>query len=200
MKELKQETRQEIDALTPEEISRKNSHAYEHEILWYGLDGFAHFWLMKKAGDFVEEGRSVQELQERYGIKRGNERMHPLARYQEHAFFFPLSKVTQDGMYIPRHAIDKQLVLFDGSDIPVNRRFEYPKVKMLCYRVWSLDDFANRELIEQGQEFGKELWKSAIIGFHEYKNGNERMNKQPEKVTRLGEELIEYYSSIISGG
>lgn len=197
MKDLDIKTKRELDELTSDELDRKNSYAYNHELLWYGLDGFAHFWLMKQARLFIEQGKDTQELQQRYGIKRGNEMKHSLAFLYGNTFFYPFSIVIQDGIYVPKHALRKETVLFDRSDIPSNRRFENNQVMNLCNRRWNLEDFANKELVEQGMTFGKELWKSGVKGFYKYKDGTEDIHKQSNKVTELGEKLIQYYSEII---
>lgn len=198
MKDINLKTQQEVDSLTPEERSRGNSFAYEHEILWYGLEGFAHFWLMKNAKKFIEQGKTPQELQAKYDLKRGDKIKHSLAFIYGSTFAYPLSKVTQDGIYIPKYSQANDRVLFNVHDIPSNRRFQDNIETMnLCRRRWNLEDFANMELVEQGMIFGKELWKTGVVGFNRYKGETFNEVKQSEKVTSLGEKLIEYYSAIM---
>ena len=65
---LDESTRKGLNELTAEEVSRSVSYAYEHEMLWYGIDAVAHAHLMRMAKDISEGKLSQEEFAEKYSL------------------------------------------------------------------------------------------------------------------------------------
>ena len=84
---LDEATRKALNELTVEEVSRSVSYAYEHEMLWYGIDAVAHTHLMRMARD-ISKGKLIRdEFVEKYGLEFGS---------QNYGFVVPLEKMDGD--------------------------------------------------------------------------------------------------------
>lgn len=65
-------TKDALNSLSESDVSRKVSYAYEHEILWYGIDAVAHVQLMRMARAISEGNLENSELIEQ-GIRFGRD-------------------------------------------------------------------------------------------------------------------------------
>jgi len=213
--DIDESTRKAVNALTLEEVKGENSHPYNHEILWYGVDAVVHFHLMTVAQDISGGKISQEEFFERYEL-RFNDSLHLL--------IVPLEKIESDGIFIPKHAYwDKKgnirkrrrkIFLFNvdyNNFIRGEGWVDKEYARQLTYRSWHPSDLKDPVLIEQGVKFGRDLWITCVDVFEKTKDGDGCLMgvdadgkeyyspPQPEKITDLGEKLIAYYSAIVLG-
>lgn len=65
--------------------------------------------------------------------------------------------------------------------------------------MWQETDLENPKLVEQGIQFGKDMWNTCRIGFEDYiKQRQIQGNPQSAKTTELGRKLIVYYDGIVN--
>ncbi len=206
---LDETTKKELNDLTKAEVSRSISFAYEHEMLWYGIDAVAHVYLMRMARDISKGILKQDEFIRKYELDFGN---------QECGFVLSLNKIESDGLFIPQQAycpgngkrLDRKIHFFNGDyDNRVRHKGWVDKdyANQLMERKWEPSDLENPELVEQGVKFGRDMWGTCVKEFEISKRGilKEIYNgkriyslPQPQKVTDLGEKLITYYSALIS--
>lgn len=188
----------ELNELTKEEVSRKVSYAFEHEILWYGIDAIAHAHLMRMAKDISEGKLSQDEFVKKYKL---NFR-------RSYGFVGSLEKIESDGIFMPQHTcrdgegnkFDREVHFFNSDyGNRVNKKcWENKKYAIeLMGRRWQPSDLRNPELVEQGIKFGRDMWLTCVEGFEVAQKGYLDVSAQPQKVTDLGRKLIEYYSALI---
>ncbi len=193
--DLDEVTRKCLNELTREEVSRSVSYAYEHELLWYGIDAVVHSHLMLMAQDISNGTLSNDKFIEKYGLDFDN---------QNDGFFAPLERIESNGIFIPQQAYwdeegkrcDRRIHFF--YDDYVNRVLrdgwvdkEY--AMKLIRKKWQPSDLENRELVEQGIKFGRDMWKTCVEGFYRVN----RKYPQPQKVTDFAEKLMTYYSALV---
>ena len=190
---LDQEIIGRINSLTPEEVSRKVSYAFEHELMWYGIDALAHYLVMNEAKDL-----SFDDLSKKFGIGP--------SRYRTKPFSVSLQAIQSNGVFIPIHAysnldLDRKIVLFDvdyenciDSKDWKNQEYAFK----LTGRTWSAKDFEKPRIVSSGIRFAKDLWQDSVNGFEKNQAGQScEDTPQPSNVTELGRKLIAYYSEII---
>ncbi|GEM_PF-1423079 len=188
----------ELNELTKEEVSRKVSYPYEHEILWYGIDAIAHTHLMRMAKDISEGKLSQDEFVKKYRLdfRRSD------------GFVASLEKIESDGIFIPQQAcsdeegkkFDREVHLFnsDYGNIVRNKSWVNKEYAIeLMDRRWQPSDLRNPDLVEQGIKFGRDMWLTCVEGFETSQRGFLDVSRQPQKVTDLGRKLIEYYSALV---
>ena len=199
---LDEATKNGLNELTVEEVSREVSYSYEHEMLWYGVEAVAHAHLMRMAKDISDGRLSQEKFVEKYGLDFGS---------KNSGFVFPLEKIESDGIFIPQQAYwgsdgqrcERKVHFFEHDYINRVRHdgwIEKEYAMQLIDRKWQPSDLENPELVQQGIKFGRDMWRTCVEGFHREKNGDPEFNDpaQPQKVTDLGEKLIEYYSALVS--
>lgn len=172
-------TKKALNELTIE----KGSCAYEHEIIWYGIDAVAHVHLMRMAKDISKGRLSKEKFIKKYELEFGNKN-HSFGDW-DHGFVVPLEKIESDGIFIPRQAylnaegerFDRKVWFFnrDYCNVFLYNADKYPV--RLIEKKWQPSDFENSELIEQGIKFGKDMWEICVKRFEEYKG------KPKERVT-----------------
>jgi len=195
---LDETTKKGLNNLTREEVDRNVSYAYEHEILWYGMDAIAHIVLMRNANNTLKGKWSMDQFIQKYDLKFGK-----INRYFN-GISMPLKKVELDGIFIPQQAywdeegkIKKRELCFFNPDysnrIDLNSYgfFYKKKAKELVAKTWGKSDLENPELIQQGIEFGKQMWGSCVEEFEKKKKTT------PQKVIDLCEKLNRYYSNLV---
>lgn len=195
-----------VNELTEEESGMEKSYAFNHELLCYGLQSVAHAYIMQIAKEISSGGISLDEFIQKYDIKFGG-----VEKFQ-----ISVQGIKSDGIFIPNveHYKDDGRTFWLFNDDHRNRIYragEFISGKFvsdwkdqnyadaLTRRVWQPSDLENLNLIEQGLKFGRDMWKTCVIGFDRYKQGHQehRVPAQTQKVTDLGEKLINYYSAII---
>lgn len=201
-------TKKELNELTLEEVSPPASYAYGHEILWYGINAVTHTHLMRIVKDVIQGKLSKEEFIDRYDIEFKN---------KGYGFNVSLKAIEDDGIFIPQQAYLEGIRSEKEYEVPLFtkdyvNRLNYSNwvdkgyAKRLMNREWKPVDFETLRLIEEGDRFGKDMWRTCIEGFDLNKDNKlyelyginkESMPKQPKKVTRLAESLIEYYSDIV---
>lgn len=187
----------ELESLTSKEINRNVSYAFEHELLWYGVDAVVHYHVMDRVKDVTAE--TLPEFAQKYKLGRGTQ------FWNEHHIAISADTLEQDGIYIPKQRRGGIVALFE-NDYFANRGFNgtfdrdnFMKLGQLKKRSWENSTLLDKEIQERGLQWSKELWMDCVAGFKKYKNGGGDIPKQSEKVTRLGEELIAYYSAMFMG-
>ncbi|MBI4980165.1 hypothetical protein HZC30_01240 [Candidatus Woesearchaeota archaeon] len=212
---LDKAVRTALNSLTAEEVSREVSYAYEHEILWYGIHAVAHVHLMRMAESIAHSRFRIpdeeliqnrEEFIQKYGLsfKEG----------EGYGFSGPLKNIERDGIFIPQQVYRRRVnqkrqryrIRFFAHDY--NNRINCDSwsdkryARALTYgKIWQPSDLDNHILIELGIQFGRDMWKTCVDGFHEYKKGMSGAGiilPQPKKVTDLAEKLMAYYSAIIA--
>ena len=206
---LDEATKNGLNGLTAEEVSRSVSYAYEHEMLWYGIDAVAHAHLMRMAKDISDGKLSQEEFVEKYHLDFGS---------QNYGFVVPLEKIESDGIFIPQQAYcgsdgqrwERRVHFFNhdyGNRVRHDGWVEKEYARQLMDRKWQPSDLENPELFEQGVKFGRDMWRTCVQGFERTKRGTLKGfrdgkdiygSPQPQKVTDLGEKLIAYYSALVS--
>ncbi|MBL7054923.1 hypothetical protein ISS05_04150 [Candidatus Woesearchaeota archaeon] len=194
---LDEVTRNGLNELNVNEVSSEVSYAYNHELLWYGVDAVAHVHLMKMARDISEGKLSLDEFIDKYNLD--------CIGSPSYGFFVPLDKIESDGIFVPQQTYLQNLkktCFFDQDYINrvlLDSWVEKEYANKLIGRKWQLSDLENPALIEQGVKFGRDMWRTCVEGFHQLKNGDPGSNDpaQPKKVTDLCKKLIDYYSTLI---
>jgi hypothetical protein len=190
---LDEATKKGLDEITKEKVI-SSCEAYDHEILWYGIEAVAHAYLMQMALD-ISKKLPQDEFVKKYDLNFES---------QDYGFIVPFEKIESEGIFIPQLArcrwpSERRFHLFSPdyrnrirSDCWVERDY----ARQLLDRKWQSSDLEDAELVLQGVKFGRDLWKTCVDGFHKMKKGVLRP-AQPLEITNLGEKLIEYYSTIV---
>ncbi len=196
MIELSDEVKKKIDNLTQEEVSRNRT--FYHELAWYGTESFAHFYIMKKADENLKSGKSIEEFIGRFLITR--------SKFLSSKFEASFRKIGEE-IYLPMLGnFSSTLILFSPD---YKNRFDKERwqnenyVSELLNRKWKETDFQDKNLIDEGIQFGKDIWNTCVRGFNEGKKSLEyvkdlEVKSELEKTFYFGEEIIKYYSSIIN--
>lgn len=206
--QLDEATQNAINALSRD--ASQKSYAFGHEILFYGLEAVAHYHIMHMAMRIPGEIQPIDFI-EKYELLF---KIDPKSYCPELAtpqFTGRLASLTKDGIFIPHQAYDfpgvrhaGKITFFDG-DYRNRMRNDSWLNKLLGHaligRIWRAEDLQDTELVSQGIEFSRDLWRTCVWGFNYYKNGvtESSIQPQPEYITELGERLLEYYSSLILG-
>lgn len=210
IKELDEATKRAIDCLSLDDTSRERSYAFEHELLFYGVEAVAHYHLMSMARDISEGKISLDEFVKKYGLSFG---INPESMYPKLAspqFTGNLTLLANDGIFVPQQAYNLPYVRRSGKiqffstdyfnrtrqDGWVDESFAEELIK----RTWQPTDLQDPELAEKGMRFDRDLWKTCLLGFEDlqiYQKGVR--TAQPDHVTELGKQLIKYYSSLVLG-
>ena len=194
-----------LNALTPEEINSRVSWAYNHEVLWYGVEAVAHFYLMKIAQAIFKGKLSKEEIIEKYNLTFVGENSGLIKG--------SIYEMTKDKIFIPKQLSDsaysdtyrhKGEISFFSSDY-LNRVardcwIDKEYAQQLINHNWQPEDLENQELIQQGIRFGKDMWATCVNGFEQYKElgVEQKFYAKNKKVNKLARGLIKYYSQIIS--
>lgn len=204
IKQLDEATKLAIDGLSSEDTSRERSYAFEHELLFYGVEALIHYHIMNMARNISEGKISTDEFVKKYRLIFGDD---PELEYTNVSpqFIGNLKLLTDDGIFVPQQAYNLPHVRSNGKvrffDSDYRNRLSYDgwSNKQLAHtlidHIWRPADLQNLELTRQGVEFARDLWQTCIWGFNFYKDGQGKT--QPRHVTEPGEQLIEYYSSLI---
>lgn len=188
---LDEATRKGLNELTAEEVSRSVSYAYQHEILGYGIDAVVHTYLMRMARNISEGKLSKEEFAKKYNLELGN----------QYGLIVSLKQIEFKGIFIPQQAYwdrdDRKIHFFNpdlGNRVYHDSWIDKDYALQLIDKKWQLSDLENPKLVEQGIKFGRDMWRTCVEGF----NRTKREYSQPQKITNLGEKLIEYYSVLVS--
>lgn len=191
--ELNDEVKHALNTFTPEEISRKISYPFEHEILWYGIDGVAHAHLMRKAKEL-----GAEQFVAKYVLNREMNSSASVPVCLD-------TTIENDGIFIPRaRHYDLHTGKFDqDTAVPLffvdyRGKFNRSDLWWLTERgkKWKVEDFANPEILRQGVEFGIDLWNASVKRFEKYLPD---YPQQLQRVTDLARKLIEYYNLVVEG-
>jgi hypothetical protein len=188
------------------DFQTENNYAFNHELLNYGVQAVTHSYLMQKAKNVIQGNVTKDEFVQKYGLEflsvgRG---LLELSSKRYGFFVMPLNKIESDGVFIPQQSywnsegkkLNREINLFglDYANLIYGDRWNNKDYALnLLHRKWQPSDLENSELVEQGIKFGEDMWKSCVEGFDKHKS------KQSQKLTSLGQNLIDYYSKIISG-
>jgi|TARA_Y100000310_G_scaffold124950_2_gene123772 hypothetical protein len=212
-------TKQALDDLPGELVTRFTSYAYFHEILLRGIDAVAHVHLMRSAQDVLDEKISLNELRRKYRLDFGLKGTEG-GQTMIDGFIGHLSTVEGDGLFVPRHAYsDERGQQIKRRMIRFFSRRNYEKIDddtwtdkdyalQLVERRWRPGDLRNQELVAQGLRFGRDLWNASVAAFEEsqergavldYRHGQVQYGPpQSQEVTELGRKLIAHYSSVVN--
>lgn len=186
---LDETVKRALNELTREEVSREVSYAYEHEILWYGIDAVAHTHLMNIARDIPNGNLSVEEFIEKYSVEFGS---------GSYSFLVSLDGIEADGIFIPQQRVHRAVNLFDVDYKNRLRRDSWVEKNyagdLINITRWQPRYLKNSRLIEHGVKFGRDMWQTCVTGFDQ----TNKRHPQPQKVTDLGRELIKYYNGIVN--
>ncbi len=211
---LSEDTKKTANELTPEEVSRRVSYAYQHEILWYGIDAVAHAYLMHRARDIREGKISLEEFARKFGLNFEDK----IEVYDRPFFSGSLTAIEADSIFVPPQAYlngegnryEKRVCFFHPdyrNRISMGSWTNKAVARLLTEKIWHPSDLEDPYTVEEGLKFGKDMWATCVVGFEEgkgpmYESQTEEgkfifTKPQPQKVTDLGRRLIAYYSSIV---
>src|SRR3989344_6563893 len=152
---------------------------------------------MRQARDIASEKILLEQFVEKYRLKdfgRGKE-IGP-------GFFGSLRAIQNDGIFIPEQKFyGKENFEFSYFHPDYGNRFIGsrlgPNTKNALFlmddHTWKPEDFTALEIIERGEKFGRDMWKTCVDGFEEWKSIT-----QYQRVIDIGRELIKYYSEIMN--
>lgn len=190
--------RKDIDSLTDIEIGI--NYAFAHELIWYGVDAFAHVYIASMARDSISEKMPFKDFTEKYDIEIRKLSFSSLLRLS-----FPLTPIKNDGVFIPHHSnpIDRVVnIMYPDYRNRITKE-SWPsnktRARELINMEWQVTDLKDPYLVNGILQFGKDMWTTCVQGFRQHASGIPifKIGKQSQKVTDLGEKLIEYYSEII---
>ncbi len=210
--------RRDLDSVS--ETEWKNSHAFNHEIAWYGVEALACTYIAGKSKEAIREGISVEDLVKRYELDNfeGEGQKGRIGG----GFTCSVQGLRKDSIFIPRLKDDRRISLFD---IDHTNKFGSPRhpfgslttedvenaFELVDYNrginSWSYKDLRDEEKLRKALKFGKDMWKRCVESFEKYKEPSpihtrgdrvlEWSPGQPQKVTDLGRKIIVYWGSII---
>lgn len=181
---------QRLSAL-PLEAIRTND-AFDHGILWYGVEALSHIVLLSIAKELVKDKAGLEAFIEEYGIS-----------FPQHGIKFNLYKLRESSFYIPPQRVGPCL-LFDRDDLnhlPMSKVSGQSKWDFnpdfnhwfeLADRQWSPSDLLNTRLLTLGIQFGFELWRLASSEMGNY-SPEYRPTRQAKGPARL---LAMYYENL----
>ena len=195
---LDKDTADAINALTPNEVSRRTSYAFEHELLGYGIEAVSIVHIMRVARGIPEGEISLEQFLDRY---------QPQFHGKPFGFSIELRRIEADGIFIPRHAYRDPDRVTNPFNTDLGNYVNSEYAEKLYARDWSPEDLTKPELIEEGIRLGKDLWQACAGGFEKTQScvskswsterGSVYGPPQPANVTELGRKLIAYYSGIV---
>lgn len=198
---LDEETKKALNALSAREVSRSVSYAYEHEILWYGIEAVAHAHMLQRAKEISEGEFTREEFLSLFCLDFEEGNHHSMG--DSFQFVGPLKNIESSGIFIPQHAYSTEkprMIFYFSSDYRNRLRRTDNALYYLLDRKWQPSDLEDKQLITEGIFFARKLWNNCVEHFHEFKGGDPKHNDppQPENVTILAERLIEYYDVIVN--
>lgn len=197
-------------------------YACDHELLWYGVDGMVHVFLMQEALKVSSGAMSAEDFVQKYkvGINLPDNPWSSLA--------VPFKTIHSAGIFIPKLSWKKHevparnergivtpmiptrvrlfsmdymnYVTHDSMDAEDDTRKE-DWFKAITLRDWSANDFNNETLIRDGLLLGKKLWQGALQGYEKHKleemYSYELGESKYLEVVNLCEDLIKYYQEAV---
>ncbi len=175
-----------------EESDVLKCYAYEHEILWYGIDSIVHIYLMDKAREISSGIISREDFMRKYDIN-----------YEDSLLSAGIEGIRRKGIFVPQQKEKKTIYLFSrdyNAKLPYTP--EYYSSSKLVNRDWAPSDLEDLELVTSGLKCGKDMWKNCVEGYESTKDGKDHMNRNmfrpvPSSDRILIEKLISYYSALI---
>ncbi len=183
-------------------MAKSANYPYNHEILWYGVDAVVHVHLMREALDISAGKVSLADFMTKFALNFNSP-------FQGNPCV-PMSRIRADGIFIPPQAQHSKysVALFNedynirvGIDdlLPRESWPDKEYARKLIKREWSPSDLECKELVEQGVQFGKDMWNTCMAGYKQYKEGKEKEGEpQAQVVTNLARKLITYYEKIVN--
>jgi hypothetical protein len=192
---LGEDVRMNLDALPRAKHDRRVCYNFDRSVLCYGLRGVVINHVLRKARSVCEGDVSVADFMATHEMQRNN------GTYS--LFSVPFGCARRYGIYIPRFIVGEKLVYFPDSDdlnifdnpniFPADRMLE---VREYISRNWNPADLENRDVVERGAQYGRDLWESSA---KQFKIGAEEdLADQPLRIRELCDILIKYYSTIVS--
>jgi len=172
-------------------ILDKHEYAPARKIFWYGLKGVSHVLLMR-AAEGLKTDAELQMYLRRFQIQFGG---------NDTPFTFNIQELINKGLLVPER-VDRVVKAFyrdyfnvyPGFDVPETQEYKQQKrsVYFLSDRKWAPDDFMNRDITRQGEEFGVGLWNNSVRSYERF--GSPKMGR--ESVHQV-QSLVNYYSQVI---
>ena len=173
--------------------------SFKNPILWYGVDSVAIFYVMKNAEKNIQESKSLEDFIKKVNLKVGGD----LPKINESPYI-SLNDLVSKGLFLPKNLHYKSLAKKNERNIYL---FNRDYLNMMTFTNWtdnqyakdlmnkkiSFEEFQDPKIIQNGIKFSKDLWKTSIEQYQEFKK-----DEKTKRGNELREILINYYSSIIN--
>lgn len=188
----------------------RTTYGLAQEVLNYGLNAVAHAYVMRMAKDVAERNLPVNEFIKKYEISF-------VRRDSKSRCRFPLSKLEEDGIFVPDYRAIKSCTLFDNDYLNkftrrskvLPERFDEEwlneaigNAHSLIYGDWSAESFGDSAALSQGLKFAQDLWTISVDGFERHQEELERReingSERQQHLRALGKELIAYYNQVVN--
>ncbi len=188
--------RQEVDAIKYTETERLwKYYAFDHEIVWYGVDAVFHVQFSRDALKVAEGEASLNDLISRYQLHKMDAR--------DSKFFASLEPMKEAGIYVPPQRKITRTDLFTDDLINLcgsqASTFRLPPStnKEIFRRNWSLEDFKDKELMKKALSVAKNLWAITVMNFELNKGARGDTPALPADAAQTVKKLIDYYWQIV---
>ena len=196
---IKKSIREKLDKVRcyngnlPEEVE----YPFSHELVCYGVQAVCISHVMKEAQQ-INQKKSLSKFLNKYKIRQWNQHL-----------VFPISSVEKQGLYLPKaghysHPMPKSderlIILFDRDYLnktPLPSWKNKENAFEMIEGKWSCLDFKDKEFVDKGIMFGKNLWDVAKEGANELNNLTDQALLELDAV-KYGKKLINYYDAIIN--
>ncbi len=206
---LDKETAKAVNELTQTDIGTNS--AFDHEILWYGINSVVHAYIMVQARDVYSGKVSLDDFVQKYSIDAVRESPGYTFNgvytppHTVHGIFVPLRNIESAGVFVPRQAYwtpDRKIKMFDGDYLnwvndpswTADKGYAYDLLKRCGREIWTPSIFEDQAIVEVGLRFGRDMWRTCTVVFEKRQADKE----QSQKVAELGRKLIAYYSAVVS--
>ncbi len=194
---IDEETKRQINGIPLAALRAKNAYAFYHELLLYGVNAIAHFYLMAEAKN-VLHGAFPPEVASEIGLQRDNWGFASI----------PVKRLRNSGIFVPRQRTlkirqkTKDVPLFN-SDYRNRTDFMGESIAEFGRRITNQEisdklgeNLRNEDFLKNGLLFARYLWDYSVKGFEKYSAGTESIPKQPKDLTLMGRKLIDYYNKV----
>lgn len=182
------ETREMVEALTKEEVSREVSYSFEHELLWYGVDAVCVAAAARDAISMIDQG-NASDFMERYKPEQEREGVQFNLKYRT---------LQEEGLYVPPHCRGDDFTLLPSdwyNCVDGTMLTQTEKVDLIGSRR-NLADLSDRRWMELALDTAQDVFDSSAFGFENELRG--RHGHQPAHVTEAGRRLLGYYGSLMN--
>jgi hypothetical protein len=186
-----------IESMDPKTLMEPSAVAYNHELLWFGVDIVAITHLMRVAQSVCDGKLPLEEFLSRYGFVFSGNTLERCTADR--------GSIVRDGLYLKAHQYKDRINFLNPEHLQkitstsMIRTGSKEKLN-LCRRIWHPKDFADPKKVKLALEVAKDLWTSINISFEQYSRYGNYGVPQNSDLTEIGRQLIKYYWQIINAG